>query len=195
MYQAHPKSNRRRLWSCVALGVPWMLGVGVLVAAERAQNGGWLTRSLLNAWSSSTSLIATAQPEVRPATPAFGHHNPPRIWTFEIAGAARPQPATRAPAAEFAWVAPAIDAPAVEVNLHLEAQAVREAARAAAPQEREVRARVEQALAAVPFRELPDLSRLEQLRHLRDSYERAESESCASIYRGVVVSVESPRGS
>lgn len=51
--QSYKKPLHARLRPILALGVPWVLGVGVLAAVQTAQSGSWLTRGLLDLWSES----------------------------------------------------------------------------------------------------------------------------------------------
>src|SRR5688572_20268377 len=92
MFQPSPNQPRRRFWSIMAVGVPWVLGVTVLVAVERVQSDGWLTRSLLDLWSDTASNFSGQglAMEESPEAP-----NAPRYFAFNPDGPPSPQP--------FAW--------------------------------------------------------------------------------------------
>jgi hypothetical protein len=48
MFKQRSYKFPRRFWHFLALGVPWILGVGILVAAQHAQGGAWLMRGLID---------------------------------------------------------------------------------------------------------------------------------------------------
>jgi hypothetical protein len=73
MSEQYQNSSRRRLWPLLAVGVPWVLGVGLVVAAQHVQSGNWLVHSLLALTSSSGEPEARA-PERAWEQDAFTHN-------------------------------------------------------------------------------------------------------------------------
>lgn len=60
MYEVVTPRPRRKILPALFLGVPWLAVVGLLAAAEYARTDGWLTRSLLEAWTSSSGHTQVA---------------------------------------------------------------------------------------------------------------------------------------
>lgn len=60
MYEVVTPRPRRRILPALFLGVPWLAAVGLLAAAEYARTDGWLTRSLLEAWTGSSGQAQVA---------------------------------------------------------------------------------------------------------------------------------------
>lgn len=89
-YENH-RSSRRSRWSIVTVGVPWMLGVGLLVAAERAGSDGWLTRGLLNLWSSAPLNDCLSSPTLADAGQDVWHRAP-RPLPASSSGGPGPRP-------------------------------------------------------------------------------------------------------
>ena len=71
MFKQRSYKFPRRFWHFLALGVPWVLGVGILVAAQHAQGGAWLMRGLID--------LATG-PSARHDASEARHHKVARQW-------------------------------------------------------------------------------------------------------------------
>jgi hypothetical protein len=97
MSEQYQNSPRRRFWPLLAVGVPWVLGVGLVVAAQHVQSGNWLVQSLLALTSSS------GESESRAAERAWEQDAFAHSFRFETGSHVATLDAV-APTAAHAWV-------------------------------------------------------------------------------------------